>query len=346
MNGLALSAGCGGLELGLHLAMPDYTTVGYVEREAYPASCLVARMEEGILRPAPIWDDARTFDGRPYRGKVDLVSSGFPCQPVSLAGRQRAQEDERWLWTDIACIVRDVRPGLVFLENVPGLLVRELGTVLGELAELGFDAEWTCVRASDLGAPHLRRRVFILAWSERDALRELAEQPRWLALPPEQWDAELAHAGAEVGEPSSARRDERQPSAALENAGQREPTGRTRRPGGPEGRGAQRQPSGPSGELSDRDSGRRESLGLAEHGGLEGPSGNEPDGRGDHWEFPLWPPGPDYRGEWPEGLEPAIHRGADGMAHRLDRIRACGNGVVPVVAAYALVTLARRALDG
>ncbi len=133
-------------------------------------------MEEGYLEMAPIWDDLESFDGHPWRGVVDLLSAGFPCQPVSLAGKRRAQEDERWLWPHVARVVCEVRPRIVALENVPGLLVRGFGDVLGELAALGFDAEWLCLRASEFGAPHIRRRVFVLAWRERDALRLLTKR--------------------------------------------------------------------------------------------------------------------------------------------------------------------------
>ena len=116
MNGLALCAGVGGLELGLTLAIPGYRTVGYVEREAFSASTLVGRMEEEALGPAPVWDDLSTFDGRPWRGKVDIVTAGFPCQPFSAAGKGLGTEDERWLWPDIERVIREVQPRWVFLE--------------------------------------------------------------------------------------------------------------------------------------------------------------------------------------------------------------------------------------
>lgn len=166
--GLALCAGVGGLELGLGLALGDsYRTVCHVERDAYAAATLVARMADEALGEAPIWDDLFTFDPRPWRGKVDLVTAGFPCQPFSVAGKQRAEEDERHLFPRIAEIIRDVGPRLVFLENVRGLLTasggRVFGDVLGTLADLGFDSEWLCLRASAVGAPHRRERVFILA---------------------------------------------------------------------------------------------------------------------------------------------------------------------------------------
>jgi DNA (cytosine-5)-methyltransferase 1 len=163
VNGLALCAGVGGLELGIELAVPGYRSVGYVERDAFAAATLVARMEEEALDPAPIWDDLSTFDGRPWRGAVDIVSAGFPCQPFSVAGKGLGVEDERWLWPDVERIIREVQPGWVFLENVPLLVSRGLWAVLGGLAVLGYDARWDLFSAKECGAPHGRRRLFLVA---------------------------------------------------------------------------------------------------------------------------------------------------------------------------------------
>jgi len=166
VNGLALCAGIGGFELGLRLVFPEYRTVCFVERDAFAAATLVARMADEAMDRAPIWDDLTTFDGRAWRGVVDIVTAGFPCQPWSQAGAKRGTDDERWLWPAIWGIIRDVGPSLVVLENVPGLISGGgLGIVLGDLAEGGYDARWRCIRAADIGAPHLRDRVFILAYA-------------------------------------------------------------------------------------------------------------------------------------------------------------------------------------
>ena len=150
--------------MALRIALgPSYRTVLMVEREAYAAALLAHRMEAGDMDPCPIWTDLTTLDCSPWRGRVGIVSAGFPCQPWSQAGNRRGVEDERWIWPDIVRILREVGPSYVLLENVPGLLVRGLGHVLGPLAELGFDAEWGVYSAAEVGAPHLRRRVFILA---------------------------------------------------------------------------------------------------------------------------------------------------------------------------------------
>jgi DNA (cytosine-5)-methyltransferase 1 len=168
LNGMALCAGAGGLELGLRLALGDrYRSVVYVEREAYAAAALVARMDDEALDRAPIWDDLTTIDAGQWRGVVDLVTAGFPCQPWSVAGKRQGTADDRWLWPAIARIIRDVQPELVFIENVPGLLRHGLALVLEDLAALGFDAEWGSFRARDIGAPHKRDRVFVLAYAIR-----------------------------------------------------------------------------------------------------------------------------------------------------------------------------------
>lgn len=172
IHGLALCAGIGGIELGIRRALAalgrrDYRCAGYVEREAFAVDVLVQSMAAGLLDEAPVWSDASTFPGHLYRGRVDLISAGFPCQPWSFAGRRAGTADVRWIWPSIVGIIRDVGPRIVFLENVPGLLSKNgLATVLGDLAELRFDAEWLCLSASDVGANHGRKRIFILAYSD------------------------------------------------------------------------------------------------------------------------------------------------------------------------------------
>ena len=171
VNGLALCAGIGGLELGLKLALGDtYRCVCYVEREAFSASVLVARMEDATLDRAPIWDDLSTFDGRPWRGVVDLVSAGYPCQPFSVAGNRAGEADPRHLWPHVRRIIDEVKPSLVFLENVPGHLSLGFDSVLSDLADLGLNAEWCVLGADDVGAPHRRKRLWCLAYRELDGL--------------------------------------------------------------------------------------------------------------------------------------------------------------------------------
>lgn len=158
-----LCSGYGGFELALRCAGVDARTVCHVERDAYAAATLVARMEEQALDQAPIWDCLETFDGGPWRGLVDIVTAGFPCQPFSVAGHKRGLADDRWMWPHIARIVGDVRPGVVILENVPGVVRAGLADVLSDLADLGFNAEWGLLPASAVGAPHRRNRWWLVA---------------------------------------------------------------------------------------------------------------------------------------------------------------------------------------
>jgi DNA (cytosine-5)-methyltransferase 1 len=162
MNELALFAGAGGGILGGHLL--GWRTVCAVEWEAYPASVLVARQNDKVLPPFPIWDDVQTFDGKPWRGIVDVVSGGFPCQDISAAGKGIGITGARSsMWGHMARIIGEVRPQYAFVENSPMLTSRGLGTVLGDLSEMGYDAEWCVLGADDVGARHQRERIWIIA---------------------------------------------------------------------------------------------------------------------------------------------------------------------------------------
>jgi DNA (cytosine-5)-methyltransferase 1 len=164
MNELALFAGAGGGILGGHLL--GWRTVCAVEWEKYPACVLAARQNDGLLPTFPIWDDVQTFDGKPWRGIVDVVSGGFPCQDISAAGKGDGLEGERsGMWREMARIIGEVRPQYAFVENSPMLTSRGLGTVLADLAKLGFDAEWGVLGADEVGAHHQRKRQWIVAYS-------------------------------------------------------------------------------------------------------------------------------------------------------------------------------------
>ena len=172
---ISLFTGYGGFTIGVRLAGIPVQTVCYVEWDKYCQRVIQARIGEGFLDDAPLWDDVRTFDGRPWRGCVDIITGGFPCQPHSNAGLRKGEDDDRNLWPDTLRIIGEVGPGLVILENVPGILVRPDdgreaygGTVVGELAEVGYDAEWQVVSAADAGAPHLRKRWWLMAYPNAD----------------------------------------------------------------------------------------------------------------------------------------------------------------------------------
>jgi len=165
VNELALFAGAGGGILGGHLL--GWRTICAVEWDAYAASVLVQRQNDGCLPPFPVWDDVQTFDGRPWRGRVDVVSGGFPCQDISAAGKGAGIDGERsGMWGHMARIVGEVRPRFVFVENSPMLVGRGLTRVLGDLTSLGYDARWGIVGAHHVAAPHKRDRIWIVGNSD------------------------------------------------------------------------------------------------------------------------------------------------------------------------------------
>lgn len=176
MNVLELFAGVGGGVLASLLN--GHRTVCAVENDDYCQCVLLARQNDGTFPVFPVWDDVRTFSGKPWRGYVDLVSGGFPCQNISTAGDGAGINGAKSsLWFEMLRIVREVRPRYVFVENSPALVTRGLDTVLGGLAEIGFDAEWMVLGASDVGAPHRRQRMWILA-KHSDADRVRKPQPK------------------------------------------------------------------------------------------------------------------------------------------------------------------------
>lgn len=279
MNELALFAGAGGGILGGHLL--GWRTVCAVEWTPYAAGVLVARQNDGILPPFPIWDDVQTFDGRPWRGLVDVVSGGFPCQDISAAGGGKGIEGERsGMWRHMARIVGEVRPRHVFVENSPLLVGRGL-------AALGYDAHWACLSASDCGAPHQRDRIWLVADSNSEQLRaagfgqasskeratEIREEERkriWY----DPWECSevVAYTSRHYGE-----------RIITGNPNTEERTG-----------------------------------------SQQGPTGSRSHGIG----------------RWP--TEPNVGRVANGVAARVDRLKALGNGQVPRVAATAFLKLTRE----
>jgi len=237
---LALCAGIGGLELGLHLAEPSSAPVAFVERDDFARTVLASRWP-GV----PISEDVFDFNATPWKGIANVVTAGFPCQPWSLAGRRQGTADERWIWPRIAEIVREVLPYYVFLENVPGLVSNGgLEKVLGSLAALGFDAEWGVFSCAALGASHRRERVFVVAHTNSQRLPQRQEQHHleleatqragddglglgvwapgpdadWSLYPPAFWPAEQPLCGVANGFPRQLEPDRRARLRALGNA--------------------------------------------------------------------------------------------------------------------------------
>tara|TARA_R110000824_G_scaffold393342_1_gene592453 strand:- start:344 stop:1054 length:711 start_codon:yes stop_codon:yes gene_type:complete len=154
----SLFSGIGGFDLGLERA--GHEIVWQVENDPFCQKVLRKHWPD-----VPCYEDVRDV-GVHNLETVDVICGGFPCQPVSIAGKRKGQDDERWLWPEYARIVREMEPRYVLMENVPGLLVRGMGDILGDLARLRYDAEWEVLSAKEAGAPHRRNRVFILAYPE------------------------------------------------------------------------------------------------------------------------------------------------------------------------------------
>lgn len=278
MNELALFAGAGGGILGGRLL--DWHTVAAVEIERYPRECLLQRQRDGIFPKFPIWDDVTTFDGKPWRGLVDVVSGGFPCQDISAAGKGAGIDGARsGLWSEMFRIICEVRPRFAFMENSPMLTSRGLHRVLGDLAEAGYHAAWLVLGAGDIGAPHQRDRIWILGV-------------------PEHADGDIQSAVGAV----SARKQKAEPDGVCHTL--------------PDTDGIGLQTLQPIGSMREKQDVKMESGQPARSGA---------DGRANVW-----------------AAESGLGRMVDGVAHRVDRLKAIGNGQVPLVAAIAFETLRRR----
>ena len=297
---LSVCSGVGGLELGFKLAVPNSRVVCYVESEAYAAAVLAERIRENVLDKAPIWSDLRTFDGRPWRGKVDCLVGGYPCQPFSAAGKKLADKDPRHLWPFVASLIRDVRPPVCFFENVRGHLSLGFEEVARELSGMGYAVKAGLFSAAEVGATHNRERLFILAYRDDDG---------------------RGGGGNDNGQRPICPLDERKPSPLDEDGLEPKP----------------RACENVAAMADDTDLGEQ-------RGVFDGSRGRKREEAPYERNSALgaFPPNPNDTERWsgvPDYLKPSILRVADGSSDRVDRIRACGNGVVPLVAAYAWRTL-------
>lgn len=164
---ISLCTGMRGIERGIERTGVDVRVECYVEIEAFIIENLVQQMEQGVLAEAPVWSNLKTFNARPFRGMVDIITGGFPCQPFSVAGKRGGGEDPRHLWPYIGkgetSIVGTIKPFCCFFENVPGLLTLGYREVRSDLEQLGYKVEEGIFSAEEVGAPHQRKRLFILA---------------------------------------------------------------------------------------------------------------------------------------------------------------------------------------
>lgn len=300
INELALFAGAGGGILGGILS--GFRTVCAVEIDPFCREVLLRRQMDGFLPRFPIWDDVRTFDGRPWRGCVDVVSRGFPCQDISCAGKGAGIDGTKsGLWREMARIIGYVRPRFVFMENSPLLIRRGLARVLGDLTSMGYDARWCCLSAADVGAPHIRDRIWILGYTNEHWESTVSIDGEVARMRDDDW----SHSTATI---LRLRKKTSSPNPYISRI--REQSGwvsRARRKEAYESAidGSKRTSSNPEGVRFGEE---RKSNRIVEE------TQGSPNG-------------------WPS--EPDVVRVVYGLANRVDRVRALGNGQVPAVAALA-----------
>jgi DNA (cytosine-5)-methyltransferase 1 len=191
INHISLCAGYAGIDLGLRRVLPACRTIAHVEIEAFAIANLVSKMEEGLMDPAPVWTDLHTFPFEKFRGLVDILSGGFPCQPFSQAGARLGVEDPRHLWPSILNGIRRCRPSVVFFENVDGIATAAspshesvLHNVLCDLEGLDYRATADLYTAQEVGAPHARKRWFILGVANSDDADESGQRSEQSKRPP------------------------------------------------------------------------------------------------------------------------------------------------------------------
>ncbi len=300
-----------------------WRTVCAVEFAAYPRSVLLARQRDGMLPAFPVWDDVRTFDGKPWRGHVDVVTGGFPCQDISVAGKGDGLDGERsGLWSEMARIIGEVQPRFAFVENSPMLTSRGLDKVLGDLSALGYDAEWGVVGASDAGAPHRRERIWILAdggdGMARQAFGHAGQHPIGQLADPDLCGR--LHGQAQEQPAAGGFHAQREPEPIGEDVAHAAMSGRE---------GQREQP------ITTAQGERTGHRGIAVNGwwSTEPGLGGMVDELADRL---------DIHGTPKPGSVPRV---ATGISKRADRLKAIGNGQVPAAAVLAWHTLYARYLE-
>jgi len=308
MNELHLFAGAGGGILGGILC--GHTTVCAVEWDKHARQVLLARPRDGCLPRFPIWDDIQTFDGKPWRGRVDVVCGGFPCQDISIAGKGAGIEGERsGMWSHMARIIGEVRPRFVFVENSPMLVGRGLAVVLGDLAKMGYDARWGIVGADDAGAPHQRKRIWILAYAKMPD-----DAPGPGASRPDQW--------SQVQLGRSCRRENMAHAAQLFGDGSEHHAGISM--GGPLSESGN---SSGAQDMADTNGAQCEGVRCASLGASQ---------RAD-----TYTPGAWWRQDPAEQAKSGVGRVVNGVAFGMERLKRIGNGQVPTVAHLAWEILSK-----
>ena len=343
---LSLCTGYGGIELGLEQAGIPLRPIAYVEREAFAAANLVAKIEAEQMAPAPVWTDVKTFPYSDFHGRVDILLAGYPCQPFSAAGQRKGEADERHLWPFIARGIAACQPRLVFAENVEGHLSLGIKDVFSDLGRMGYEYTAGLFSAEEVGASHRRKRLFWLAVD--NFCREGLEGLKWNGNNPQRWPEQIRPVAApgfcqhEWEEPRTvADADSNTGGKAAGAEQQAEGTRKPSQMGDTGGTEPERIPDeewpsvsevGDASEMADtgeRDKQRRAARsGRRQRGEVDAAAGNEAKQRQTKSELGGTTDG---AGCWP-----------DATANRVDRLRLLGNGVVPQTAAKAWVTLWER----
>ena len=312
-NVISFCSGYAGIEQGLSLAGLKLRTLAYVEIEAFAIANLVAKMESGKLDAAPVWSNLKTFPAQLFRDRVDILTAGYPCQPFSTAGKRAGKDDPRHLWPYIREHVQAIKPVRCFFENVEGHISLGLREVIEDLESLGYKTAWGIFSASEVGAPHQRKRVYIMADTDDSGnrtskCRDMSE------------DGTQVHEGQDRDAQSGPSRCGEE-LADSDNAGQQPSDGAIRQSevGDNTRRCGQ--------ELADAGSTRLQRF-WAECG-LPKSGRKEQVGRGGDDQSTRLP----SPTEWEP--EPGMGRVVDGCADRVDRLRLLGNAVVPQTAARA-----------
>ena len=368
-NIISFCTGYGGLELGIRRAGVDVRTVCNVEIEAFVQANLVAKTEEGRMDNAPIWTDLKTFPAREFRGKVHGLIGGYPCQPFSSAGKRQGEKDPRHLWPYILKHVRAIRPVWCFWENVAGHTTMGLWRVLSDLEEEGYRCTWGIFSAEEVGAPHQRKRVFILGYStslrpHRGSENCEGEQSEVLGerLESDEVGNSAKHGRGSHQSSEEAKRVERE----SEEGRLSELEGGCSELGDPKhdglhgdsisgGSGEDRERSEEGKEASEQSTGTsgQEDLRYLQGAELAYPASREPrqsqarnggqdiGGGSKETQWPARPGEEQYEWEEPRVTEAQSELGGatHGTQHRVDRLRLLGNGVVPQTAELAWKTL-------
>jgi len=327
---ISFCTGYGGIEMGLERSGVNVRTVAACEIETYAIANLVDKMEKGALQPFPIWTNLKTFDGRAFHNKVHGIIGGYPCQPFSQAGKRKGVDDERHLWPYIQQHIDTIRPIWCFFENVAGHLNLGFDEVCKSLWDMGYRVEAGLFTASEVGAPHQRKRLFILAYSQYNGC----------ATSKKLQSSDEASNGGEGGENGSCKstgsnrsNSDSGVSRCTNELAYSDGIGASR---GWDMQGSNSNTRGVPSAEGERNDLRSEAAGHCDTSR----------GRDAELEWPSRPTQPQNKWEQPRTLKPIVGgaangapEGLDANRNRVDRLRLLGNGVVPQTVELAWTTL-------